>query len=466
MRCLLKENRAGGLFSFLEKSLSSLKFAIALLMVLAGASVVGTLIPQGAPPEEYLRIYSLPTYRILRILGFLDVYRSVWFMALLALLGLSILVCSVKRFRALIPFLFRYAPILEDSQWEQMASRRQFWLPAPLEEASQAMEKALSGNWGNLCRNRTPKEIQYFAERQKASRFGVLAIHFSILLILAGALIGSFWGFRGYIRIEEGQVIDRVILPSPKKLKPLGFAIRLNQFQVSFYPDGTPKEFKSIVSILEDGRAIFTESIRVNHPLTYQGISFYQTSYDLAPGTQIVLAIRESPSGKIHRIQSPLGERIEIPDGSGSFYVLTGFHPDLQGLGPAVQVMLFEPQRRHERFWIWQNLPESEEKPPGRYRFRVVELSPRYSSGLQATYDPGAWIVWAGCFLMVGGFFVVLFLSHRRIWGRLREEKGGTRVDLGGVSHRNRLAFEKELDRMERNLQALFPRGRTEEEIP
>lgn len=462
----MREKLAGRLFSFFEKSLSSLKFAISLLVVLAAASVLGTFIPQGAPPEEYLRLYSPETYRILRILGFLDVYRSVWFMALLALLGLSILICSVKRFRPLIPFLFRHPNILEHSQWEQLANRRQIWLPAPMEEASRAVEKALSRNWGNFQRSQTPMEIQFFAEKQKASRLGVLAIHLSILLILAGALIGSLWGFRGYIRIEEGQAVDRVILQSPKKLKPLGFALRLNQFQVSFYPNGAPKEFKSVVSILKDGREILTESIRVNHPLTYQGISFYQTSYDVGPETKIVLTLREVHSGKIHQILSPLGQRIEIPDGSGSFYVLTGFHPDLQGLGPAVQLMLFQPQRRHERYWILQNLPESEERQPERYRFRVAELFPRYTSGLQATYDPGAWIVWAGCFLMMGGFFMIFFLSHRRIWGRLREEKGGTRIDLGGMSHRNRLAFEKELDRMGKDLQALFLREATGEERP
>ena len=58
--------------------------------------------------------------------------------------------------------------------------------------------------------------------------------------------------------------------------------MRLDQFSVSFYSSGAPKEFKSTVTILEGDRQVLTESIRVNHPLTYKGISFYQSSYGVA----------------------------------------------------------------------------------------------------------------------------------------------------------------------------------------
>ncbi|MCX5909966.1 MAG: cytochrome c biogenesis protein ResB, partial [Deltaproteobacteria bacterium] len=90
-----------GIFSSLGDSLSSLKLTIALLIILAVASIFGTVIPQNAGTEEYLKFYSVATYRILHILGFLDMYRSGWFIFLLGLFSLNIVACSLRRFRGI-----------------------------------------------------------------------------------------------------------------------------------------------------------------------------------------------------------------------------------------------------------------------------------------------------------------------------------------------------------------------------
>ena len=83
----------------LRESLASVRFTIPLLIVLAVASIFGTVIPQNGSPEEYLRVYRVSTYRILRILGFLDMYHAWWFLTLLGLLSLNLVACSVKRLR-------------------------------------------------------------------------------------------------------------------------------------------------------------------------------------------------------------------------------------------------------------------------------------------------------------------------------------------------------------------------------
>ena len=61
-------------------------------------------------------------------------------------------------------------------------------------------------------------------------------------------------------------------------------------------------------------------------------------------------------------------------------------------------------------------------------------------------------MVWAGCFLMMAGFYMAFFMSHRRVWVRLTEKKGETLVEIAGSSHRNRLEFEKELDKIVQSL--------------
>ena len=66
---------------------------------------------------------------------------------------------------------------------------------------------------------------------------------------------------------------------------PLGFEVRCEKFNVDFYPTGAPKEFRSILTILENGQPVpgyKDVKVIVNQPLSYKGITFYQSSYGQA----------------------------------------------------------------------------------------------------------------------------------------------------------------------------------------
>jgi cytochrome c biogenesis protein len=58
-------------------------------------------------------------------------------------------------------------------------------------------------------------------------------------------------------------------------------------------------------------------------------------------------------------------------------------------------------------------------------------------TGLQVAKDPGVWIVWFGCILMMAGIYAAFFMSHRRIWVRI--ENGV--VLIGGNSSKNHAGF-------------------------
>jgi cytochrome c biogenesis protein len=447
----LPTNDEKGFFSSLWDSFSSLRLTIALLIILAVASIFGTVIPQNASPEEYLQVYKLSTYKILKILGFLDMYHTGWFVFLLALLSFNLVACSLKRFRITWKFFSHPQERLEGSQWKAVPFSRsllQKGLPADgLPQYRETLSRVFQ----------SPKVLEdsqacyLFAEKGKFSRLGVYFIHLSVLVILAGSLIGYYFGFRGNVNLVEGEVADRVILRGERQVQPLGFSVRLDQFGVSFYPTGAPKEFKSTVTILEGARQVLTEPIRVNHPLTYKGISFYQSSYGGAGVKKAVLGIRDRLSRKEINVGAPMGTRQEIPGSASSFLVAQFIH-DLQGMGPALQVILFEPNRAHENFWVFQNHPEFAARRPGPYQFTIKELEPRYYSGLQVTKDPGVWVVWVGCFLMMAGFYITFFLSHRRVWVRLTEKEGRTLVEIAAASHRDRAGFEKEFEKISQAL--------------
>ncbi len=438
-----------GFWTTLRDFLSSLQLTIALLIILAASSIFGTVIPQTGSPEEYLRIYKVSTYKILKILGFLDLYHSGWFISLLALLSLNLIFCSWRRFRATWRFLS--TPVRSGEEWKTWPLRKNIYQEGLVSENLPRVQKVLTQFFP------APKVFEgsfydLFAEKRKFSRLGVYFIHLSVLIILAGALIGSLWGFRGEVNIVEGQTAERVVLPRERENRPLGFSLKLDQFSVSFYPTGSPKEFKSTVTILERGQKVLTDSIRVNHPLTYKGISFYQSSYGIAALEKATVAIRDRETGKEVNTPAQIGVRTEIPGGSATF-LLTQFIPDFQGMGPALQGMLFDSQRRHENFLILQNHPELETRRPGRYQFTIKEMKPRYNSVLQANRDPGVWVVWVGCFIMCAGFYMAFYLSHRRVWVRLSQDGKGTKVEMAGSSHRDRPGFEKEFEKICQTLQ-------------
>lgn len=439
-------------------SLSSVRLTIPLLIVLAVASIFGTLIPQNASPDEYLRIYKLSTYRILRILGFLDMYHAGWFIFLLALLSLNLIACSLRRWPSVRKFFSPPEIKLEEVQWQQISFRKSFSLASPARDSLGQIQTGLSRMFSPPRVYQEEGAGYLFAEKGKLSRLGFYCLHLSILVILLGAMIGSFYGFRGYVNITEGETVDRAFLRSGQQVQPLGFEVKLEQFSVSFYPTGAPQEFKSTVTILEGGRKILTEPIRVNEPLTYKGISLYQSSYGVASVEKAILEVVERSSRRGFTLSVQPGVQAEIP-GTPNSLVIDRFTPDLRGMGPAFQGTLLEGDRPVENVVILQHHPDFVPQKPGRYQFRVREIQPKYYSGLQVNKDPGVWVVWAGCFLMMAGFYMTFFMSHRRIWVRMMDKKGRTQVEMAGSSHRNRAEFEKELDRIEQAVKKAVSSG-------
>ena len=75
----------------------SLKLTMFTLITLAVLSIIGTVVPQGSPPPEYLQSISQNKLKLYQSLGFFDMYHSWWFILLLSLLSLNLIACSVRR---------------------------------------------------------------------------------------------------------------------------------------------------------------------------------------------------------------------------------------------------------------------------------------------------------------------------------------------------------------------------------
>jgi cytochrome c biogenesis protein len=348
--------------------LSSVRLTIPLLILLAALSIIGTVIPQNATEQQYLRQYSKETYYILKGFGLLNMYHSWWFIGVLILLAINLIACSVKR---------------------------------------------LPGVWR-----------QVRATKANYARLGTYITHLSILLILVGGLIGALWGFKGYVEIREGETVDGFVLNNPEqKVRPLGFQVRCDAFRVDFYPDGSPREFLSTLTFIDGDKVVIDHApLRVNHPLSYGGLSFYQSSYGIS--ARALLEVRgKRGKGPAQTMRLGEGDVKPIP-GTEAELGLMQYEEQVHNRRGALLLVLFAPHAAPDGFWLFTDQQSGQGSVrQGAFTFTLKALEKRNYTGIQVTHDPGLPIVWIGCSLLVIGL-VVTFTLRRPPKGRAAEEYG------------------------------------------
>jgi cytochrome c biogenesis protein len=298
-------------------------------------------------------------------------------------------------------------------------------------------------------------------EKGRFSLFGVYLVHLSVLIILAGALIGSFLGFEGFANVPVGERVDRIWRKGNMPPLALGFKIQCDKFHMEFYPNGTPKEYRSDITFLVNDQPVHKASVRVNHPVQFGGVTLYQSSYGTVPEDTVRLRLTTvaRDTGPLV-VNARVGEAVPLPKGEGHFQV-ADVRGDFMNMGPAALVLVHPAGKEEVRFWVFQQEEQIRERFPGimeqfpqlnsaafkPYSFSIDELKLRHYTGLQINRDPGVPAVWVGCFLMVAGFFVTFFCSHRRVWLQIIDEgEDGSRILVAGSSTKNPVGLQRELD--------------------
>ncbi len=248
-------------------------------------------------------------------------------------------------------------------------------------------------------------KIHLFAQKGAYARFSVYITHLSILIIFAGAILGSLWGFKGYVNIPEGQQVSQVWPRNGNTPIDLGFAVRCDSFAVSFYP-GTarPKEFKSVLTILRNGKPVpglDHHPIIVNKPLTYKGITFYQSGYGPSGSPTLGLQVKARATGKTRQVSIEKGE--QVPLSGGAQLRLVDFTSSFQNYGPAAKLEVLPPSGQPRSFVILKNFPDFDAQRGGDYIISLTDFQQHYFTGLQVAKDPGVWVVWLGCLFLVLG---------------------------------------------------------------
>jgi cytochrome c biogenesis protein len=403
-------------------------------------------------------------YSVLDATGFTDMFNSWWFLALLFLFATNLIVCSLERLPRVWKIVKEPITSLSEEQLQAMTPKHEVLIRGSIEKAGQRAQAALKAVGFRNAFLREQGVTQVYAEHGRYSRFGVYITHLSILLILIGGVVGMRFGFNGHLNLLEGTSSAIAYKANGQEVL-LGFEVRCDDFEVSFYPDTErPKEYKSVLTVLEQGRVVLSQEISVNSPLRYKGITFYQASYGFSPQRDALFKFAITPlGGKRETVAAKFTQPFKIP-GTKLTAKVTDFSPALAAndtgklftfaesmVNPAALVEFFEGTKPKHKQWILKRYPETWSTPAGEVEFQ--DLWGVQYTGLQVRRDPGVWIVYLGCVVMALGLYAAFFMSHRKIWIRLKEEQGRTKLVIVGSINKNRVGMDATLERLVRRLE-------------
>ena len=436
--------------------LKSVKLTIFLLFFLAIACTIGTLLPQNEPPQVYVREFGSVGAKLINTLVLYDVYHSPWFQFLLVFFSVNLIVCSLERWPKTWRLYRLEKKVVDKKFFEHLPLTTNCTTKLSLQEAKEKILNLLKKEHGKLSTIEDNPGFTFHLKKGHISYLGPYIIHAGILIVLIGALISSIFGFSGMMFIAEGERSNTIFLEGRKhhQLYNLPFSLKCDKFVVEYYKNGMPKEYRSHITVIDQDKK-FKTTIKVNSPLDYKGYRFYQADFGVASNPTIRLAIIERETGKKFYVTIPFDKEVPLPHNLGTIRLVNATS-DLRNLGPAFLLLLTRPhQKKKEQIILLSNFPEFDAMHrKDKYVFVVKDFT-RYT-GLEVRKDPGTWIVWLGCLVLIGGLMISFFIIPQRLWVRLEPCGKECQVWIGGMSGKRKEAFKAHFAKWTREIKEIL----------
>jgi cytochrome c biogenesis protein len=451
-------------------ALSSVKLTLALLIILAAASLLGTIIPQQENAMGLAQRLSPRLFSFLSNLQLFDLYHSLWFRLIIGVLVLNLIVCSIDRFPSSLK-LYRASPQPDRAKpYENLPAQRIVSVKGDLNGVSGRVADFLKRKYRKVEIKETDKGRYVSGEKGRYSYFSVYLVHFSVLLILIAGLIGSRFGLEAFVNIPEGGTIDTVLSRKSGAALKLPFEVRCDRFLAEFYDSGAPKEFRSDLSFISQGKVAMQAALRVNDPITFMGITFYQSNYGTIPGKRVWLSITGENKPEKKALEVEVGKAEPLAGSSATFRVVD-VRPDFMRMGPAVLVAVTPLEGDEVDFWVFREQEMIRQRFPGMmeqfpklnpqafkpYSFALDKIETTNYTGLQVNRDPGVPLVYTGFCLLILSLFMTFFVHHKRVWIQVSETRGKVTVRVAGRSNKNHPGMEKELDDLAAGMREKLP---------
>jgi cytochrome c biogenesis protein len=296
--------------------LGSMDLAITLLLALAVASIIGTVLQQNQPYSDYLIKFGPFWFELFESAGLYDVYSAIWFLSILVLLVTSTSVCVIRNGPSMVRDMWNLRTHVQRKSLRAMRHNTAWRVDSPAEDTVTKLESNFSKLGFRVKQTPKTDEVLVSAMRGGMNRLGYLLTHLAIVVICLGGLMDSNlplkfaeWqgrinietrdlplsqipaksklavgsqAFRGSVNIPEGQSssVVFVAMRDGYLVQNLPFKVEVKDFRIEHYATGQPKSFESDLVVYDDDLADpLTTTIAVNHPLIHKGYAIYQASF-------------------------------------------------------------------------------------------------------------------------------------------------------------------------------------------
>ncbi|HEX8939362.1 MAG TPA: cytochrome c biogenesis protein ResB [Candidatus Limnocylindrales bacterium] len=429
-----------GLLDGLWRILTSMRIALVLILAFAVLSLVGTVVVQ-APPGTLADPQAKadwlgqvrPKYGgwtgIMDTLQAFAIFQSLWFRVVVAGLSISLVACSVHRIQGLWRTAARPRVKVADRFFEHAPQHETILAPSADQAALARLQAVLKRHrYRSLVKDEDG--LSLYADRNRWGPMGSLVGHLSLLVILVGAVVGSTFGYRdSSFIVAEG---------STAPVATDGLSVKLVSFKDSYYADtGEPSDYASDVILYKDGQQVGRQTVRVNQPLRYGDISFYQSFF----GPAAVMTVTDASGKQVYSGGVPLawntndgahrvGTFALSAAGLSAWVVESAGADDTQIRPGQVQLELYQSSGDGQAV-ASQVLDQGKATKVGDLTYTFQRE--KSFTGLIVSRDPGAPLVWLGALLLVGGFVLVFMFPHRRLWARITPRKGGSTISLAAI---------------------------------
>ncbi len=437
--------RAINPFTRLVRLLSSIRLAMALILGIALVVLVGTVVDQVPPvmraePTAYARWLDVERGKygswtdLLQRLDLFNVFHSALFRGLIGLLAVSILVCTMRRWRSVWTLTFHTRVRMTETFLSHAKFHDTMDAGMPVAQAAEQVRRSLSRARYRVRTEADGTSVAVFAEKNRFSRFGTFFTHLGLILVLVGAIAGGVWGFKDpRFVVAEGSTKDVG--------QGTGLSLRLDRFTADYYPDGRLKAYLSDMTVLKDGKVVKQATVGVNSPLHYGGIAFHESYY----GPAAVLKVVDSTGKVLFEGGVPL--TLKTADGlrpEGSFalpeqnlvvYVIGPMNGQADSLVPPGEIRL-DFYQDYIRVARPGNIVQGQATAIGDMTF-TFEREGAFT-GMQVVKDPAVNLIWVAGGLMIVGMVMLFYLPPRRLWALCKTKAdGGTEVLLGMQGQRD-----------------------------
>lgn len=443
---------------------TSMRTALLLMLMLAAMGLVGSLViqaPAGMDSDPQAYAAWLDSVRpkfggwtgLLDMVGAFGIFASWWFKAVMVLLTTSILACSVNRFKGLWKTAIRPRTRMTAVFYDRAPHSERIEATETPDAALADVTRTFKSHHFRTVVERDGDEISVYADRFRWAPFGTLMAHTSLVMILVGALVGSFFGFRDTsFAAPIGTKVDVG--------NGTGLAVVARSFTDTYSTDnGAPSDYQSDLVVYSGDQQVASQVIRVNQPLRVGDVTFYQSFF----GPAAAMQVKDASGAILYDEGVPLlwGSKDET-ERVGRFVLPA---QDLQvfvvsAASGKVSTSVKPGQAQVEVYKTGSTTPIDikvidQGKPATIAGLEVTFAREHQFTGLIVARDPGVLIVWGGALLLVVGVCLVFFFPSRRIWARIVPAPAGAEVRVGATSRHDATFgpdFQKLVGEMQRSL--------------